>query len=191
MRTKINVIMLVFGLFLFSACSSDKETESLTAAQWQTLGGQKGLQILLASNKNDVQQIARILNCPVSPLKRVLKRQSFFTATGLKKIKGIVYQISVSKTASLDQMDPAKQTWAHKSDRFLTVESIVIRWLILIVGSLIIRAVGLSNVYPILLLYIGFIIVCKLYIYFYHYPTDPNLIKTSYDSFWEVKAVND
>lgn len=161
-------------MFFLSSCSGDKKTDSLTVVKCQALGGQEALQILLSINDNDVQQIARISSCPEGPLRRVLKGQSLLSKRGLKKIKGIVQQILVTKTASLDQLDPAKQTWAHKSDRFLTVENSLTWWLILIVGSLIVRVVGISNVYPIILLYIGFIVVFKIYIYFYHYPTNYN-----------------
>lgn len=165
-------------MFFLSSCSGDKKIDSLTAAQCQALGGQEALQILLGINDHDVLQIVRISSCPEAPLRRVLKGEALLSKRELKKIKGIVHQILVSKTTSLDQLDPAKQTWAHKSERFLTVENRFVFWLIVIVGAVIVRVVGPPS-YPIIFLYLLFIIVIKLYIYFYIYPVEPALLKTA------------
>lgn len=191
MKLKL-LIVTVFVLFL-SSCSDDKKYERLTKSDIPTMTGKKALELLLESNDNDTIQISRISRCPVSSLDRVLKGKTFFTDRGLKIVRGIINDTFIDKKATLDEIDPGKQSWPFKITKAIYADT-NFRFYCVVLGIIICAAIS-----SYISVQVSGIILCLIPIYYilawilkfamwsHLSDIDPSLLGSSFDGLWEIK----
>ncbi|ERM80432.1 hypothetical protein P872_21880 [Rhodonellum psychrophilum GCM71 = DSM 17998] len=107
-------------LFLFNACSNkDVERSDLIKGRIEVMTGQEVIQELLIENDTDIEQIARIFNCSVPTLNRVLERKSYLTNNALEEFKQFLVAVKILDDNSFIENDPLHDYWIIKFRSYL------------------------------------------------------------------------
>ena len=149
----------------FISCSSDENDQTYNKAKLDTMSSQKIIGVLLSKNENDLDQLARIVGCPPNSLEIILRGKTHESNQLLDKFKNIFTKILITKTVTFDELDPFKQSWAHKVDRALTPDDKFTYWIVFII-LVCIKKIIPTNIYMYsLLFFILFMSVVHIYIF--------------------------
>jgi len=187
MTRKINfLVFAAFIISIFISCSSDENDPTYNKAKLDSMSSQKIIGVLLSKNESDLDQLARIFACPPNSLKRILSGKTHANDQALDKFKNIFTKILVTKTVTFDELDPFKQSWAHKVIRALTPDDKSTYWFVFII-LLCIKSIIPTDIYIYAILFIILLIsVARIFIFTLNEPTINESFKNSNDPNWEI-----
>lgn len=107
---KITLLLLAFFVTL-SCSNNDKKVSDLINNKVETMSGREIVTDLLIENDGDEVQLARIFNCSVPTIHRILNKETYLTDNALHEFRNLLVAVKVSSDETFKENDPYYESW--------------------------------------------------------------------------------
>ena len=107
---KITLLLLAFFVTL-SCSNNDKKVSDLINNKVETMSGREIVTDLLIENDGDEVQLARIFNCSVPTIHRILNKETYLTDNAISEFRNLLVAVKVSGEDTFKENDPFYESW--------------------------------------------------------------------------------